>query len=176
MNIIVVSDTNVFIDLISIGLQEQFFQLPMEIHTTDMVVFEVNRSDQSNIMKDLIKRCCIKVKTHSPEEMQPFFQLAHTKYNLSPADFSVLTYSKNNNYVLLTGDGNLRKVALSEGVEVHGTIYIISEMVEHHILSELQGAQKLEILLNSNQRLPKSIINRLIEKWRGSHRNDTEGK
>ena len=57
MNIIVVSDTNVFIDLISIGLQEQFFQLPMEIHTTDMVVFEVNRSDQSNIMKDLIKRC-----------------------------------------------------------------------------------------------------------------------
>ena len=72
------------------------------------------------------------------------------------------------NYVLLTGDGELRKVALTEGVEVHGTIYIIAEMVEHHILTELQGAMKLECLLNSNPRLPKSIINRLIEKWRGS--------
>ena len=168
MNIIVVSDTNVFIDLISIGLQEQFFQLPMEIHTTDMVVLEIKRSGQHEIINDLIERHCIKVKTHTPIEMQPFFQAEHKRYNLSPADFSVLTYSKNNNYMLLTGDGNLRKVALSEGVEVHGTIYIISEMVEHHILSELQGAQKLEILLNSNQRLPKSIINHLIEKWRGS--------
>lgn len=168
MNTIVVSDTNVFIDLISIGLQEQFFQLPLEVHTTDMVVFEVNRSGQSDIMKDLIDRCCMKVKTHTPEEMLPYFQLAHTKYNLSAADFSVLTYSKKNNYVLLTGDGKLRKVALTEGVEVHGTIYIIAEMVEHHILTELQGAMKLECLLNSNPRLPKSIINRLIEKWRGS--------
>jgi predicted nucleic acid-binding protein len=168
MNIIVVSDTNVFIDLISIGLQEQFFQLPMEIHTTDMVVFEVKRRGQSDIMKDLIKRCCIKVKTHTPEEMLPFFQSEHKRYNLSPADYSVLTYSKNNSYVLLTGDGNLRKVALSEGVEVHGTIYVVAEMVEHHILTELQGAMKLEMLLGNNQRLPKSIINRLIEKWRGS--------
>ena len=31
MDIIVVSDTNVFIDLISVGLQEQFFLLPMEV-------------------------------------------------------------------------------------------------------------------------------------------------
>ena len=175
MNIIVVSDTNVFIDLISIGLQEQFFQLPLEVHTTDMVVFEIKRSGQSDIIKDLIERCCIKVKTHTPEEMQPFFLAEHKRYNLSPADFSVLTYSKNNNYVLLTGDGNLRKVAISEGVNVHGTIYIIAEMVEHHILTELQGAQKLEMLLNINQRLPKSIINRLIERWRGSHINEKEG-
>ena len=33
--IIVVSDTNVFIDLYSIGLLKEFFSLPWEVHTTD---------------------------------------------------------------------------------------------------------------------------------------------
>lgn len=66
MNIIVVSDTNVFIDLISIGLQEQFFQLPMEIHTTDMVVLEIKRSGQHEIINDLIE-------THKREYMSNIF-------------------------------------------------------------------------------------------------------
>ena len=56
MDIIVVSDTNVFIDLISVGLQDQFFFLPMEVHTTDMVVFEVRREGQNEIMASLIKK------------------------------------------------------------------------------------------------------------------------
>lgn len=40
-------------------------------------------------------------------------------------------------------------------------------MVEHHLLTDLQGASKLEALKNMNQRLPMSEIDRLIEKWRG---------
>lgn len=37
MEIIVVSDTNIFIDLIEVGLLDKFFSLPWEIHTTDMI-------------------------------------------------------------------------------------------------------------------------------------------
>ena len=86
MDIIVVSDTNVFIDLISVGLQEQFFLLPMEVHTTDMVIFEVKREGQSEIMTHLIEKGCLKVKAHSPEEMRPFFQAEYRRYNLSPTE------------------------------------------------------------------------------------------
>ncbi|MCR5131357.1 MAG: hypothetical protein K6C10_07860 [Prevotella sp.] len=168
MDVIVVSDTNVFIDLISVGLQEQFFLLPMEVHTTDMVVFEVRREGQSKIMTDLIDKGCLKVKAYTQEEMLPFFQAEHRRYNLSPADYSVLTYSKNNGYILLTGDKKLRKVVLSENVEVHGSIYVIAQMVEHHIISELQGVKKLEMLRSNNQRLPKAQLDVLIKKWRGS--------
>ena len=74
MDIIVVSDTNVFIDLISVDLQEQFFLLPMEVHTTDMVVFEVKREGQDKVMADLIDKGRFKVKTYTSEEMQPFFK------------------------------------------------------------------------------------------------------
>lgn len=166
MNKIVVSDTNIFIDLISVGLQEKLFLLPIEIHTTDMVIFEIKREGQSGIMIDLINKGYLSVKTYTSEEMLQFFQAGHRKYNLSLADYSVLTYSKENSYILLTCDGNLRKVALSEGVEVHGSIYIINMMVEYNIISTLEGAEVLDTLKNINQRLPKVQLDILINKWR----------
>ena len=46
MEIIVVSDTNILIDLIETGLLEQFFLLPMKVHTTDIVISEVTVPEQ----------------------------------------------------------------------------------------------------------------------------------
>jgi hypothetical protein len=40
---VVVNDTNVFIDLYSIGLLEEFFSLPWEVHTTNLVMLELKR-------------------------------------------------------------------------------------------------------------------------------------
>lgn len=34
---IVISDTNIFIDLWNIGLLERFCELPLSIHTTDFI-------------------------------------------------------------------------------------------------------------------------------------------
>ena len=67
MEVIVVSDTNVFIDLISVGLHELFLSLPMEVHTTDMVIYEVKRKGQSDIIKEMVERSRITVKTHTAE-------------------------------------------------------------------------------------------------------------
>ena len=41
MTIIIITDTNVFIDLIQSGMLEYFFQLDYEFCTTDLVVEEV---------------------------------------------------------------------------------------------------------------------------------------
>lgn len=46
MKTIVVNDTNVFIDLFSVGLLGVFFALPWEIHTTDFVMLELLREGQ----------------------------------------------------------------------------------------------------------------------------------
>lgn len=37
-----ISDANIFIDLISCGLSPQFFALPWEIKTTELVLNEIN--------------------------------------------------------------------------------------------------------------------------------------
>lgn len=41
MKQIVVNDTNVFIDLLEVGLLDKFFLLSWEIHTTDFVMLEL---------------------------------------------------------------------------------------------------------------------------------------
>ena len=38
---IIVSDTNIFIDLHSCGLLDSFFKLPYNVHTTDFVMSEL---------------------------------------------------------------------------------------------------------------------------------------
>ncbi len=43
---ILVNDTNIFIDLHSVGLLEEMCRLPYEIHTVDLVVAEIADADQ----------------------------------------------------------------------------------------------------------------------------------
>lgn len=41
MKAITVSDTNIFLDLISVNLLAEFFALPCKIHTNDFVLNEI---------------------------------------------------------------------------------------------------------------------------------------
>lgn len=50
MEKIVVSDINIFIDLISVNLLDGFFSLPWEIHTTDMIMKELKDSNQKAVV------------------------------------------------------------------------------------------------------------------------------
>jgi len=171
MEIIVVSDTNILIDLIEADLLEQFFLLPMKVHTTDIVISELEIPEQKAMVNTLVNTHCLTVKTFTPEEMSRLASFVNSRRrtcNLHIADFSVWHYASENNYILLTGDGNLRKLASEDGVEVHGTIYIFDKMVELKTLSPAIAAEKLEQLYRINKRLPKSEINHRIEKWRGS--------
>ena len=52
----VVSDTNIFIDLMNIGVLDMFFQLPWEIHTTDMVISEFKNEEQKRTVLLLERR------------------------------------------------------------------------------------------------------------------------
>ena len=51
MKKIVVNDTNVFIDLLDVGLLDEFFCLPWEIHTTDFVMLELLREGQKETVE-----------------------------------------------------------------------------------------------------------------------------
>ena len=52
---IVVSDTNIFIDLIKLDLLGDFFSLPWDIHTTDFVISELEIPEQKAAVMAFIK-------------------------------------------------------------------------------------------------------------------------
>ncbi len=68
--------------------------------------------------------------------------------------------------LLLTGDEALRKAASQEGVEVHGTLWLLDAMVEGGAISEAEGYRSLELMRNAGRRLPKKEVSIRIAAWR----------
>ena len=169
---VVVNDTNVFIDLYSIGLLEEFFSLPWEVHTTDLVMLELERQWQNEEVSQYRTKGQLHIPLFSEREVRIIGEMK-IKYekttNVSLADCSVWYYTRKNNYILLTGDRKLRGISSLDGVEVHGILFVFKQLVAHGILSPLQAVDKLILLYSINPRLPKAEFESLIKLWRGSH-------
>lgn len=165
MERIVVSDTNIFIDLFSVGLLNEFFALDIDVHTTDFVVNELVVAEQRNAVLSFKK---LKVKRFDSKEIArlfTFYSEKHSQTNVSLPDCSVLMYAEENGYALLTGDGKLRKVAISEGTEVRGVLYIFGKLVEDGLLTPKKACEKLQLLRKLNGRLPSKEIEKRLDYW-----------
>ena len=81
-------------------------------------------------------------------------------------DCTVWYYAKQNNYTLLTGDRKLRNASLIDGVEVHGILYVIDQLVEEGILAKRIAISKLKQLQKSNPRLPQDEIEKRLKLWK----------
>lgn len=148
-SIVVVNDTNVFIDLFNIGLIEEFFSLPWEIHTTDLVMLELVREGQQTLVsryKEIGRLLIPTLEGEDVLEIGRMFQEHKMQKNLSYTDCSVWYYAKKNSYVLLTGDRKLRTASVLDGVEVHGTIYVLDNLVACGLLSHADAIDKLNLL------------------------------
>lgn len=168
MEKIVVSDTNIFIDLISIDLLDGFFCLPWEIHTTDLVMKELKDSSQKGVVDAFRKRDRLKVKEFDGNEMMDLILMrkqALQSSNASIQDCSVWKLAKSLGCSLLTGDNRLRKVAQKDQVEVHGILYLFDKMLEHQVINHETAISRLQSLCSINSRLPKDEIVKRIELW-----------
>lgn len=174
MKKIVVNNTNVFIDLHDVGLLEQFFLLPWEVHTTDFVMRELLNEGQKGTVATY-EHSSLHIATFDFEEILKIDNLhkkAINNTNLSITDCSVCYYAKQNNYTLLTGDRKLRNYALNEGVEVRGIIYVFDELVANSIVPANLAAKKLVLLKSINPRLPDSEIEKRLKLWAGEHNKE----
>ncbi len=168
MDIIVVNDTNIFIDLISVDLLDDFFHLPIGIHTTDFVLNELTDENQSDAVQRHVSLKHLTVKRYSGTEVAEIVSFQATCHNnVSIADCSVWLYAKHNGYTLLTGDAKLRSSAQKSGVTVCGILRVFDMLVEEFgIISPNAGADRLELLYKINNRLPSREIESRIRKWR----------
>ena len=171
MEKIVVSDTNIFIDLISVNLLDGFFSLPWEIHTTDMIMKELKDSNQKAVVDAFRQLGNLKIKGFDGNEMLELMRMrkrASESSNASIQDCSVWKLAKNLNCSLLTGDNRLRKVVQKDNIEVHGILYLFDKMLEHQVINHETAITKLQSLFNINSRLPKDEIDKRIELWKAA--------
>lgn len=82
---IIVNDTNIFIDLHSIGLLECFCQLPYEIRTVDFVMAEISNPQQYAEIERLANEGKILVASFTPEELSEIVE----EYSNVPGNLSL---------------------------------------------------------------------------------------
>ena len=163
---IVISDANIFIDLISINLLAEFFLLPLEIMTTDFVLAEIEIPEQYEKLQFFVKSRKLSVVSFSYDDVSKITTLQEkSSNNVSMADCSVWYCAKKNDGRLLTGDAKLRRVAEEDGICVSGILFIFDCLIEYGVLGEIDCAAKLDNLQEINKRLPNKECKKRIAKW-----------
>jgi len=163
---LIVTDTNVFFDMMSIEVLPDFFGLDYEICTTDFVVNEIIRIDQAEQIQNFIRSKQLTVYKLTSDEIEEVVNLK-TKRNLRRiTDKSVLWKALQLKCRLVTGDKNLRSEAEEQGLEVNGSLWVIRTLVETKIITPVLAVGLLEKLTTVNDSLPKEEIDKLIKKYK----------
>ena len=162
---LIVSDTSIFIDLISINVLDKLFLLPCDICTTDFVVNEIKWSNQRTEIDKHIKTKELKTVSFGFEELIKISELCSTS-RTSMTDCSVWYLAKETGGRLITGDGKLRRAVEKDNVKVSGILYVFDNLVEYNIMDKVSASALLEQLMAINPRLPEHECEKRIEAWR----------
>lgn len=83
-------------------------------------------------------------------------------------DLSCLVLAEETGCKLLTGDNALRRAAEDQRtVIVHGTLWLLDQLIEYEILDSVRAAEALRLMLQSKARLPKAACEERLRKWGG---------
>ena len=89
-----------------------------------------------------------------------------TRYRYpSDADLYALRLAIAQRWSLLTGDRELREAAEDRGLEVHGVLWVLDELVSAGVLTMQAAATALERMLAEGARLPADEGERRLLGW-----------
>lgn len=157
---LLVSDANVPIDIEHGNLIASMFSMKVVFAVPD-VLFE----------KELRARHChlldfgLKVKSLSDEAVDRVIEFAAKYHHPSRIDLFALSLAVQEKCPLLTGDRNLRKAADQEGVQVHGTIWLVGAMLQEKIIRPTVARTAFQKMKNAGSRLPWDEVDRLLNAW-----------
>lgn len=159
-----ITDANIFIDLHYSGLLGLMPRLGLSIMTTQLVVDELNPSQQVDLQM-LVAESAIEIREITIEEIRNL----SLPTGLSLPDRSVICLAIREIGVLLSGDGLVRRTAGNFGLDVRGLLWLFDEFVSSNVITPLDAAQKLEFLVDvKGSRQPASEVNIRLEKWRNT--------
>lgn len=146
---LLISDANILIDLEEGKVLERLFQLPYHFSVPDILFAEELENQHGYLLEMGLSQCEL-----SPQSLQYAADLIAYATGVSSNDCFALALAKQERCPLLTGDQRLRGVAEREGVVVMGTIWVVSQLVQHQCLS-VSDAQNAYIRMRANgRRLP----------------------
>lgn len=155
-------DTNILIDMHRGGVIRQFFALPYDFTSPDVILAELEDPDGSEL-----ERMGLRSAELTGEQVLEVAFILENNQKIAANDIFALVLASHMGLTLLTGDSRLRRLSAKHNVPVHGTIWLLDEMVQRNIITARQAAKALHLMLGRGSRLPADECDRRLELWEG---------
>ena len=156
-----VLDTHALIDFDRGALLDALFALPLTFVAPDVLIEELVVPDGRQLVDRGLG--CV---TLTGAEVIEVMDLAERHRAPSINDLFALVLPRAMEFTLLTGDRALRQIAASEGVTVHGTLWLLDEGVRLAVITPARAVEGLECMLPLASRLPEVECQARMQRWK----------
>jgi predicted nucleic acid-binding protein len=162
---LLVSDTSVIIDLDRGELLDLMFRLGDEFVVPDLLY----RNELDGELGDRLLALGLTVAELSGAEVERAAELAQSDARFSLPDCFAFALARGRAWPLLTGDGNLRVLAEEEGLDVHGSLWVL-DRIEEAGICEIGRLMDGLVQTSSHRRsrLPKNEVDRRLKRYRAT--------
>lgn len=158
---LLISDANIIIDMNTGGLLRQMFRLDVTFAVPDVLFEEELRIDHPELLRLGLKRLELR------EETVAYADRLIEKYNRLGAsinDVLALALAWQEKCPLLTGDDRLRTAGKTEGIDIHGTLWLIEQMIGTRAISVRQAEAGYDKMRRAARRLPWDEVERQLRR------------
>jgi len=159
---LVISDANILIDMEAGGLLHPMFRLDYQFSVPD-VLFEVElRQHHPGLIRLGLRR--MELTGESVRYVETLASDARAK-GVARYDLFALALSRQENCLLLTGDTLMRTLAEDEGREVHGTLWLVEQMVCMGLIKPKRARQAYDAMRKADRRLPWEEVEEQLRRF-----------
>jgi predicted nucleic acid-binding protein len=149
MQQLLISDTNILIDLEEGELITALFRLPYHFQVPDILYAEELEDQHSHLLSMGLSQ-----KELSPETLIYAQRVMQNISGPSRNDCFALALARQESCPLLTGDKALRSAAKNEAIDVRGTIWVVEELIHHQLITPEQAHHTYNLMKARGRRLP----------------------
>ncbi len=150
---LLISDSNILIDMEVADLTQKMFALPYSFAVPDILYYEELENDHKELLSLGLKVLPMRSETIKyMESIVPRYKQA------SRNDLFALALAKQEACPLVTGDSALRNAGEKEAVIIFGTLWIVDEMIKFDIVTVHEARVAFELMKVNKRRLPWALI------------------
>lgn len=157
---VLVTDTNVWIDLENGEILVEVFHLPYQFITPDLATAEFFHPKW-----ETLQSLGLLPYELDPENVLELVHLRQTQNTLSVTDLAAYLLARSLKAILVTGDRRLNQLANTNGITVHGVLWLLDEMVIHQTIASGRAVGALRRMLDLGARLPVDECRKRLESW-----------
>ena len=148
---LLISDANIIIDMNTGGLLRLMFRFDATFAVPDVLFEEELRTDHPELLRLGLKPLELREDTvvYAGRLVEKYRSLG-----ASINDLLSLALAWQEKCPLLTGDGRLRTAGETEGIEVHGTLWLVEQMLKARTMNVRQAEAGYEKMRAAGRRLP----------------------